>query len=157
MLTFIGMGVERVGRVIAMGQGAYWGATGLWPIVHLQSFEAVTGRKTEGWLVKTMGALIFSVGATLFAAGARRRITPEIALLGAASAAALGGAGGWYAWRGRIRDVYLADAAVEALLVCAWAVVGRRRGAGRGEKVGVRSGIVRQGGRSAGADSGLGM
>jgi hypothetical protein len=150
------MGTERIGRVVAMGQGAYWGATGLWPIVHLKSFEAVTGPKTEGWLVKTVGGLIFSVGATLLLAGARRRVTPEIALLGAASAAALGGAGGWYAWRGRIRSIYLADAAVEALLVGAWAVAaGRRRRAVRSEKIGVRSGIARRGARTAGAGPSL--
>jgi hypothetical protein len=147
------MAMERLGRVLAIGQGAYWGATGLWPIVDLRSFEAVTGPKTEGWLVKTVGGLVAAVGASLFVAGVRRRVTPEIALLGASSAAALGGAAGWYAWRGRIRNIYLADAAVEALLVGAWVLAaGRRRRAATRERVGVRSGITRQGAGSPGAE-----
>jgi hypothetical protein len=29
--------------------------TGLWPLVRSKSFEAVTGPKLEGWLVKTVG------------------------------------------------------------------------------------------------------
>jgi hypothetical protein len=146
------MAIERLRRVLAIGQGAYWGATGLWPIVDLRSFEAVTGPKTEGWLVKTVGGLIAAVGVSLFVAGVRRRVTPEIALLGASSAAALGGAAGWYAWRGRIRNIYLADAAVEALLVGAWALAAGRRRAATREGVGVRSGITRQGAGSLGAE-----
>ncbi|HYG67969.1 MAG TPA: hypothetical protein VD838_09930 [Anaeromyxobacteraceae bacterium] len=135
-----------MGRVVAIGQGTYWAATGMWPIVHLRSFEAVTGPKSEGWLVKTVGGLITAVGATLVVAGLRRRVTPEIALLGAGSALALGGAGGWYAWRGRIRGIYLADAAVEALLAAAWGLAARRRRtAARRLRTGVRSGITRQG------------
>ncbi|WP_242360751.1 MULTISPECIES: hypothetical protein [Anaeromyxobacter] len=126
-------------RRLALAQGAYWVATGIWPIVHLRSFEVVTGPKQAGWLVKTVGALIAAVGGTLVLAGARRRVTEEIAFLGAASAAALGGAGGWYAARGRIRRIYLADAALEALTVLGWSLAwpetrGRaargRRGAG---------------------------
>ncbi|WP_200860872.1 hypothetical protein [Anaeromyxobacter sp. Fw109-5] len=111
---------------LAVVQGTYWVASGIWPIVHLTSFEAVTGPKQAGWLVKTVGALIAAVGTTLAVAGARRRVTGEIALLGAASAAALGGAGGWYAARGRIRRIYLADAALEALTVAGWGMALRR-------------------------------
>ncbi len=33
-------------------------ATGLWPLVHRRSFEAVTGRKTYWWLVNTVGSLL---------------------------------------------------------------------------------------------------
>ncbi|WP_242345504.1 hypothetical protein [Anaeromyxobacter terrae] len=113
-------------RKLALAQGTYWVATGVWPIVHLRSFEVVTGPKQAGWLVKTVGALIAAVGATLVLAGARRRVTEEIAFLGAASAAALGGGGGLYAARGRIRRIYLADAAVEALTVAGWGIVWRR-------------------------------
>jgi hypothetical protein len=84
------------------------------------SFEAVTGPKVERWLVKTVGVLVAAVGGTLALAGARRRVTPEVALLGAASAAGLGAIDAVYASRGRIAPVYLADAAVEAALVLTW-------------------------------------
>jgi hypothetical protein len=109
-------------RRLAVGQGAFFVASGLWPIVHLRSFEAVTGPKPERWLVKTVGALIAVAGAALIVAGARRTVGPEAAVLGAGSAGALALVDLWYAGlRRRIAPVYLADAAVELALVAGWA------------------------------------
>jgi hypothetical protein len=42
-------------RILAL-QALYYLATGLWPLVHLPSFEAVTGPKTDDWLVHMVGA-----------------------------------------------------------------------------------------------------
>jgi hypothetical protein len=114
---------ERAGaaRALALGQGLYWAATGAWPLVHMPSFEAVTGRKRERWLVRTVGVLVLAVGATLAAAARSRRITPEIRLLGAACAGGLGAVDAWYGGvRRRISPIYLADAALEAALVAGW-------------------------------------
>lgn len=36
-------------------------AAGLWPIVSLHSFEAVTGPEQDDWLVKTIGGLIAAI------------------------------------------------------------------------------------------------
>ncbi|HZI04200.1 MAG TPA: hypothetical protein VEZ71_09275, partial [Archangium sp.] len=80
---------EPLASGLAVTQGIFYIATGLWPIVHLRSFEAVTGPKLEGWLVKTVGALIAVVGGTLLAAGLRRRVHPELISLAACSAASL--------------------------------------------------------------------
>jgi hypothetical protein len=93
-------------------QGLFYVATGLWPIVHMRSFEAVTGRKVDRWLVKSMGGLIAAVGLAL--------LVDESKTLGIASAAALGLADATFAGTGRISKIYLADAAVEAALVRAW-------------------------------------
>jgi hypothetical protein len=108
-------------ETVAVVQGAYYAATGIWPILHLRSFEAVTGPKAEGWLVKTVGGVIGVVGATLLAAGLRKRVTPEVALLGAGSAAVLGAVDVWYAARGRISPVYLLDALPQAVIAAGWA------------------------------------
>lgn len=108
-------------ETLALAQGAYFAATGVWPLLHMRSFEAVTGPKTDRWLVKTVGGLIGVVGGVLLAAGARRRVTPEIAALAAGSAAMLGAIDVTYTARRVIRPVYLADAAAEALLLAGWA------------------------------------
>jgi hypothetical protein len=113
-------------RGLALAQGAYFGVTGVWPLVHEASFEAVTGPKLERWLVKTVGVLIAAIGATLALAGGRGRVTPEVRLLAAGSAAGLGAIDAIYAGRGRIAPVYLGDAAIEAALVAAWAVASAR-------------------------------
>jgi hypothetical protein len=114
-----GMG-ERRGRATALGQGAFWLATGLWPLAHYDSFEAVTGPKEDDWLVKTIGGLIAIVGGTLLAAGWRGRVTREIALLGAASATALAWADVYFVAKGRISKVYLLDALAEAPFLAGW-------------------------------------
>lgn len=63
--------------------------TGLWSLFSRRSFEAITGPKLDFWLVQTAGLPITAVGAAVGLAGLRRRVTPEIVLLGGASAASL--------------------------------------------------------------------
>ncbi|BDG10196.1 hypothetical protein [Anaeromyxobacter paludicola] len=110
-----------VGRATALGQGAFWLATGLWPLVHYRSFEAVTGPKEDDWLVKTIGGLIAVVGATLLVAGLRGRPPREVAVLGAGAAAAISLADVVFVKRGRISKVYLLDVAAEAPFLAGWA------------------------------------
>jgi hypothetical protein len=103
----------------------------VWPLVHVESFLAVTGPKTDLWLVYTVGALIAVVGAVLLAAGRSGRVTPEVALLAVGSALALAAIDVIFVTRGVIDPIYLADAVAEVLLVGWWAVAWARRGAGR--------------------------
>jgi hypothetical protein len=110
---------------LAMAQGVFDVVTGVWPIVHLPSFEAVTGPKREGWLVKTVGALITVIGGTLLIAGRRRRVSPELMLLAAGSAASLAAVDLRYSPQ-RISPVYLLDAVAEGLLVAGWCAVAAR-------------------------------
>jgi hypothetical protein len=112
-------------NALAWTQSAFYLATGLWPIVSLRTFEAVTGPKADGWLVKTVGGLIATAGAALGSAAAARRVTPEIAMVGAGCAATLAAIDLVYVSRRRIPPIYLSDAAVELALVAAWAVASR--------------------------------
>jgi hypothetical protein len=104
-------------------QALYFIATGLWPIAHLASFEAVTGRKQDDWLVQTFGALVAAVGVAMLAS---RNEATSAERIGLASAAALSGAEVVFAGRGRIRPIYLADAALELVFATAAARVIRR-------------------------------
>jgi hypothetical protein len=118
-------------RDVAFGQGLYFLATGVWPLVHMPSFEAVTGPKADKWLVRTVGVLVGLIGGVLIGAAARNRVTPEIAALGVASAAGLGAIDTVYAGKGRISSIYLADTAVEGAIVAAWSQAATRRDARR--------------------------
>jgi hypothetical protein len=114
---------------VAVAQGAYYGATGLWALLHRPTFEAVTGDKGDFyWLAEALGLLLLPVGAALARAGATDRVTPEVRLLGQGAAAALGAADVAIAARRLGRPTYLLDAAVSAALVAAW---GRGRHADR--------------------------
>jgi len=124
-------------RVAPLAQGLFFAATGLWPILHLRSFEAVTGPKVDRWLVKTIGGLIAVVGATLVVGSgpaARRRWaggpTPAeraLRVLGIGAAAALAMADVVYVARRRIAPVYLADAVAEAGIITGWIAEDARR------------------------------
>jgi len=76
-------------RSVAAAQGIYFLFTGLWPIFGIDSFQAVTGQKTDLWLVYIVGALIAAIGTTLLLAAVNRRLTTEIVVLGIGSALAL--------------------------------------------------------------------
>ncbi len=52
-------------RDVALAQAVYYGVTGAWPLVSRRSFEAVTGRKTDWWLVQTFSLTLLPIGAAL--------------------------------------------------------------------------------------------
>ena len=101
-------------------QAAYFLPTAVAPFVSRRAFESVTGPKTEWWLVQTVSVLVGAIGGVLAGAARRRRVTPEIAALGAGSAVGLAAIDVVYVARRRISPVYLIDAAVELLCAEAW-------------------------------------
>ena len=110
-----------VSRRTATLQAAYFLVSGLWPIVSRPTFEAVTGPKTDYWLVRTVGGLACVIGTTLGVASYRNRVSRELAVLGIGSALAFGVVDVSYAIIGRISRIYLVDAALECLIARGWA------------------------------------
>lgn len=105
---------------VALLQGLYFFLTGIWPLVSIDTFQMVTGPKTDLWLVRTVGVLIAVIGAVLLAAVWRRRATAEVVLLALASAVSLIGVDVMFVLRQVIDRIYLLDAAAEAVLVVLW-------------------------------------
>jgi hypothetical protein len=114
---------DRVARAVPLIQGGYYLLTGLWPLVHMASFERVTGRKTDRWLVRTVGALVAALGSGLLQAGRSGHVPRELRTVSQLAAAGLVGVEVPTALRGRISRIYLADAALELGLIGAntWA------------------------------------
>jgi hypothetical protein len=106
---------------------AYDLITGIWPIFGIESFQQVTGRKTDLWLVKTVGVVVAVIGATMASAGLRKRMTPEVAGLAIGSTAALATIDVVYVSQGRISKVYLLDALASAFLITGWLLAWRRK------------------------------
>lgn len=107
-------------RFAAVAQGLYFLLTGVWALVGIESFQKVTGPKTDLWLVKTVGALVSVIGTILILAGLRNQITLEIFLLAAGSAIALAAIDVIYVGKRVISKIYLLDAAVELILIAVW-------------------------------------
>jgi len=115
-------------------QGAYFLATGIWPLVSVESFQMVTGPKTDHlgtemgdhWLLITVGVLITVVAVPLLTAACRRVLHAEVILLAIGSALGLTEIEIIYVWRGAIPPIYLLDAALEVLLLFGWCLVAAR-------------------------------
>ncbi len=117
---------QPAARVLALGQGLFYTATGVWPLLSRRSFEAVTGPKTDWWLVQTVGVLVAAIGGTLTSAGLGGQPGPDLRRLAAASALGLAAIDVVHATRGRISKVYLLDAAGELAIAAAWLVLTRQ-------------------------------
>ncbi|HEU4828652.1 MAG TPA: hypothetical protein VFT04_05615 [Gemmatimonadales bacterium] len=104
-------------RLILGGQALYYILTGIWPVVHMGSFEAVTGPKVDDWLVQMVGLLAATTGIALAAAVRARRWGTEVRTLAILSALSFTAVDLRYALSGRISPIYLADAGVELVLV----------------------------------------
>jgi hypothetical protein len=108
-------------QTVALGQGVYFALTGIWAIVHIKSFMAVTGPKTDTWLVKTVGALVGVLGGVLAARAASKEPSDDLETVAVGSAAALAAVDVVYVARKRIAPIYLLDAVAEAVLIAGWA------------------------------------
>ena len=105
---------------IAFAQGFYYLVTGTWSIVHIDSFQKVTGPKTDLWLVKTVGTLLIAIGAGLILAAANGQFDPGLVLIAIASAAALLAIDLIYVSKRIISPVYVLDATAELGLIAWW-------------------------------------
>jgi len=101
---------------ILIAQGIFYTLTGIWPVLHIRSFEAVTGPKHDKWLVKIVGLVITVIGVALIVAGSKEQALTPIVLLAAGCAAVLAAADFYYVLRGTISRIYLADGVVELAL-----------------------------------------
>lgn len=111
---------------IARAHGLFNVASGLWPLLHMRSFEAVSGPKVDRWLVETVAGLMVVNGVVqLTAADSSARVSRT---LGAGTALCLAAVDLRYATTGRISKVYLLDAAVELAWVAVWACTMRLAG-----------------------------
>lgn len=123
-------------RVLLWIQGLYFLVTAIWPLLSIESFQLVTGRKTDHlvtgresdhWLVMTVALLILAIALSLLCAAWCRRASPEIAVLAVSAAIALTAIDVFYVSRGVLSKIYLADAGAEIMLLLGWALAWFRR------------------------------
>ena len=104
----------------AIAHGFFCLVTGLWPVVSLHSFEAVTGPKTDHWLLSLAALLLAAIGLSMLIAALRRDIASEVFVLGLAAALSLAGTDITFVIERSIPPVYLLDAVAESLFVALW-------------------------------------
>jgi len=99
---------------VALAQGCYFLITGIWPLLHIKSFQMVTERKTDLWLVKTVRVLVLVIGAGLVVAGITQPFARGLILIAMASTVSLMGVDLVHAFKRVISLVYVLDALLEA-------------------------------------------
>jgi hypothetical protein len=118
----------RGARSVAGAHAGYLVVTGVWPLLHRRSFEAVTGRKRDFWLVRVVGGLVAVTGFALGVSVLRGHRSREAQALAAGSAAVFSVADVW-AGLNQSR-AYFADVPAQALFTPAWFVPWGRSDAG---------------------------
>jgi hypothetical protein len=109
-------------RLVLAVQSVYYLVTGIWPLVHINSFMAVTGPKAEFWLVRTVGTLIVCIALVLLLDLLRRELSSAAVRLGLSCAIGLLLVDVYYSLAGVISKVYLADALLQLVLIIMWCV-----------------------------------
>ncbi len=120
---------RRARNLPLVAQGLYYLVTGAWPLLHYRSFEAITGKKTDSWLVKTVGVLITVIATTITYSSLKRRDSAETYLLSYTAALGLIAVDVYFTARRVIPRVYLLDAVGEVILLAL--IEMRRRSLGR--------------------------
>ncbi|MBT2566969.1 hypothetical protein J7I84_10780 [Arthrobacter sp. ISL-85] len=105
---------------LAKLHGSFNLATGLWPLLHMRSFETVSGPKTDKWLVRTVAGLLITIGAEQIRAAPGVGGGSAAKRLGIGTAATLAAIDIIYATQGRISKVYLLDGIIEILFIRGW-------------------------------------
>lgn len=106
---------SRPARMLLRAQSLYYGITGAWPVVHMPSFEMVTGPKTDDWLVHMVGLLTVAVAVAIWPR--RAAVPPAVRTLAVWAAASYLAIDVVYTALGVISPIYLLDAAAEVLLI----------------------------------------
>jgi hypothetical protein len=102
-------------------QGAYYLLTALWALLDIDSFQVVTGPKTDLWLVRTVAVLIGIIAAVLILAARKPDVTAETVVLAVGSAVGLTAVDIVFVSAQVIAPVYLIDAAAQSVLLAWWA------------------------------------
>jgi hypothetical protein len=111
-------------RIVLLIQGVYYLITGVWPLLSLDTFEAVTGPKTDDWLVQTVGVLAATIGAALLLGARRQPVSRETLTLSILAAFSFIAVDVVFVSKGIISRIYLVDAGVQVLLLVALAITG---------------------------------
>ena len=110
-------------RLLIGLHAAYLLIGGAWPLVHMPSFEAVTGPKDEHWLVRSVAGILIVISITLFAQLGKGRIEYAAITTAMGASFVLAMVGIITAIAAVISPIYLVDGAVHFFFFACWCIV----------------------------------
>lgn len=108
-------------RSLLIVQSIYTFITGVWPLIHIESFIAATGPKEDIWLVKTVGAMLIPVSFALIAFLWIKASRIPAILLGGLTAVVFAVIDFHYALADVISNVYMLDGILQLFFIVGWA------------------------------------
>lgn len=114
---------NRLANYLAYLHGFYYLVTGLWSVLHIDSFMVVTGPKEDIWLVKTVGMLVMAIGAGLMYSGFIKHLSVPILIIAIFAAVGFILVDVVYVFNDTIQPIYLLDAIAEMIIVTCWIVL----------------------------------
>ena len=107
-------------KILLICQGSYFLLTALWAIVDIDSFMAVTGPKTDIWLVKTVAVLLIPISTSLLLSAVLPSTIWQPVFLGLVSAVVLAVIDFYYSGNNTIDKIYMLDGFLECIFVIGW-------------------------------------
>lgn len=107
-------------RILIVVHGAYLLIGGLWPLVHMPSFEAVTGPKAEHWLVRSVAGMLVVIAVVLLVQLRKHRVEASAVVVAMGASLTLGVVGIITAAQGVIDPIYICDGTLHLLFVALW-------------------------------------
>lgn len=114
------MVLHTLTRILIFAHGAYLLAGGLWPLVHMPSFEEVTGPKEEDWLVRSVAGILLVIGVVLLGQLRKQRVEVSAVAVAMGASLTLGAVGIITASEGVIDPIYIGDGTVHIVFVALW-------------------------------------
>ena len=109
-------------KVVLGIQTFYYLITAVWALADIRSFILITGPKTDVWLVKTVAVLLLCICTCFGACLLVKKSSMPVTVLAISCCIGLAIIDCYYVLTNVISEVYLADAAVELILLICWCI-----------------------------------
>lgn len=110
-------------RLVLWAQTLYYILTALWGIIDINSFMAVTGPKTDVWLVKTVSVLLLAISFSFLSSLLIKTNEWPTIILATGCCITLAFIDFYYSANGTISTVYALDGIAELVLLAGWLFV----------------------------------
>jgi hypothetical protein len=110
-------------RLTLRMQTVYYLVTAIWPLVHIQSFMAVSGPKTDIWLVKTVAVLLVAISLCFITHLLFTGNRWPVSILAVTCCLGFLFIDCYYSFNGVISRIYLLDAAAQIILLALWLII----------------------------------
>lgn len=114
---------DTIITTVGVTHAAFFLIGGLWPLVDMQSFESVTGPRSDHWLVRSLAGMLIIVGAALIWSVQRGHIDHSMRGVAAGSSGMLALVALISGMNGPVDPVSVIGASLHGVLALCWVAI----------------------------------